>query len=293
LACFPHHSLKLFFFKADLRLERDYRYGAADGACVDSDRCPNVYERAEQLYRPPRGLKLYKAVICYDGTHYFGWQKTKTGPSIQEEIEKAIRRITGEDAFPEAASRTDRGVHAEGQVVQFALRKELDPAKLLRGLNAVLPSDIRILQLSFCQFHPTLDAKGKEYRYQICQEPVQDPTLRLYSWHLPHPLQTDKMERAARDLIGQKDFTSFANEPEKNPLCTIEEVRFDGSFWIRGDRFLYKMVRNLVGTLIYIGLGKLKEDSIPSILAAKDRKKAGITAPALGLYLHQVFYPLN
>lgn len=236
---------------------------------------------------------MYKAIIAYDGTRYFGWQKTVTGPSIQEELEKAIRQITGELSTPEAASRTDRGVHAEGQVIQFALPKQIEPQRLLRGLNAVLPSDIRVLELVPHQFHPTLDAVGKEYRYRICQEAVQDPTLRLYSWHIPHGLDKDKMELAAKDLIGTHDFSAFANEGEKNPICTLESIEFDGIFRIRGDRFLYKMVRNLVGTLVYVGSGKLAEGSIPMILASKDRKKAGITAPAHGLYLHQVFYQLK
>ncbi len=236
---------------------------------------------------------MYKAIIAYDGTRYFGWQKTVTGPSIQEELENAIRQITGELATPEAASRTDRGVHAEGQVIQFALQKQVEHQRLLRGLNAVLPTDIRVLELAPQEFHPTLDAVGKEYRYRICQDPVQDPTLRLYSWHIPHGLDRAKMELAAKDLIGTYDFTAFANEGEKNPICTIESIEFDGIFRIRGDRFLYKMVRNLVGTLIYVGRTKLAADSIPAILASKDRKNAGITAPAHGLYLHQVFYQLK
>lgn len=236
---------------------------------------------------------MYKAFITYDGTRYFGWQKTATGPSIQEELEKAIRQITGETALPEAASRTDRGVHAEGQVIQFALQKPIDPLRLLKGLNAVLPSDIRVLEIVPKEFHPTLDAIGKEYRYRICQGPVQDPTQRLYSWHIRHPLDLEKVAFAAQALIGRHDFTAFANEEEKNPICTIESIVFDGSFRIKGDRFLYKMVRNIVGTLVYVGCGKLPPDSIPAILESKDRKQAGMTAPPHGLYLHQVFYPLK
>lgn len=236
---------------------------------------------------------MYKAIISYDGTRFYGWQKTITGPSIQEELEKAIQKVTGEKVTPEAASRTDRGVHAEGQVIQFALAKQVDPAPLLRSLNGVLPSEIRILDLGYKQFHPTLDATGKIYKYMICEGAVQDPTRRLYSWHIPYALDRKKILTAAKDLTGQHDFTAFANEKEKNPICTIESIDFNDAFWIRGDRFLYKMVRNLVGTLIYVGAGKLPPDSIPSILASKDRQLAGITAPAHGLYLHQVFYELN
>lgn len=235
---------------------------------------------------------MYKATICYDGSLYFGWQKTQTGPSIQEELEKALFHISGETILPEAASRTDRGVHARGQVIQFAMQKQFEPYRLVKALNATLPPDIRILQIEPLQFHPTLDAMGKEYHYHLCREPVQDPTQRLYSWHFPFPLNERIMETEAQKLIGTHDFTSFANEPEKNPICTLTSIRFDGSsFFIRGNRFLYKMVRNLVGTLIYIGCGKL--DEVEPILAFRDRKKGGITAPAHGLYLHQVFYQIK
>jgi len=237
---------------------------------------------------------MFKALLSYDGTHYFGWQKTVSGPSIQEEVQKAIARITGESIIPEAASRTDRGVHAEAQVIQFALEKGRDPDQLLRGLNAVLPPDIRVRTVTPCIFHPTLDALGKEYHYYLNLGPVQDPTRRLYAWHFIHPLDWTKVEKASQDLLGKHDFSAFANEEEKDPICTIESIHFrEGRFEIRGDRFLYKMVRNLVGTLVYIGAGRLSPDSIPSILASRDRKKAGVTAPAHGLYLHQVFYQVK
>lgn len=234
---------------------------------------------------------MYKAILCYDGTRYYGWQETVTGPSIQEELKKALHQITGETHTPEAASRTDRGVHARGQVVQFALVTPKDPMKLLRGLNAVLPSDIRVLELVHQEFHPTLDATQKEYHYQLQLGPVYDPMTRLYAWHIHHDLDQNKMERAMQDLIGTHDFTAFANEPEKDPICTIASIEYKADrFVVRGNRFLYKMVRNLVGTLVYIGMGKISSDSIPKILESRDRKQAGITAPAHGLYLHQVFY---
>lgn len=233
----------------------------------------------------------YEAIIAYDGTPYFGWQKTQ-GPSIQEELEKALYQLTGETVLPEAASRTDRGVHAKAQVVQFALSEE--QPKLLSGLNALLPKTIRVLSVRKRDFHPTLDAVGKEYHYQICQGLSQEPHLRLYSWHVHHPLDRALMERASQDLLGTHDFSAFANEKEENPFCTLECVTFDGTFFrIRGNRFLYKMVRNLVGTLIYIGCGKLPADAIPSILASKKRRSAGVTAPAHGLCLHQVFYSVE
>ncbi len=235
-------------------------------------------------------VKVYKAILAYDGTHYFGWQKTFTGPSIQEELERAICQITGEKVMPEAASRTDRGVHAEGQAVQFALSKPVECQRLQRGLNAALPQDIRVLELSELDFHPTLDAIGKEYHYHLCLGPVQDPTQRLYSWHFRHPLDLKLMEENGKDFVGTHDFSAFANAEGKDPICTIESIYFEGRFVIKGDRFLYKMVRNIVGTLIYIGCGKLPSGSIRDILASRDRKRGGITAPAHGLHLHQVFY---
>jgi tRNA pseudouridine38-40 synthase len=233
---------------------------------------------------------MFKAILIYDGTAYFGWQKTASGPSIQEELEKAIARVTGETTLPEAASRTDRGVHARGQVAQFTLKKEIEPLRLQRALNAVLPTDIRVLKLEVKDFHPTLDARVKQYHYHLCQTPFQDPIKRLYSWHVHQPLDLAKMETAACDLVGTHDFTAFANEKEKDPICTLESIVFKDFFIIQGNRFLYKMVRNIVGTLVYVGCGKLSVDCIPEILASKDRKKAGITAPAHGLYLHEVFY---
>jgi tRNA pseudouridine38-40 synthase len=237
---------------------------------------------------------MYQLILAYDGTRYFGWQKTAAGKSIQEELIQAIAQITGELVAVEAASRTDRGVHAEGQVAQFSLEKKIDPAKLQRGLNAVLPSDIRALQLTYREFHPTLDAVGKEYHYKMSLGPVQDPMVRLYAWHFRYPLNRDHVERAAQDLIGTHDFSAFANEKEENAICTVKSIFFyKDHFAIQGDRFLYKMVRNLVGTLVYVGCGKIDPDNMGEILASRDRKKGGITAPAHGLYLHQVFYPVK
>ncbi|PIS01924.1 MAG: tRNA pseudouridine(38-40) synthase TruA [Chlamydiae bacterium CG10_big_fil_rev_8_21_14_0_10_42_34] len=239
----------------------------------------------------------FKAVLSYDGTNYFGWQKTSTGPSIQEEFAKAILLITQEVVIPEAASRTDRGVHAVGQVVQFTLEKSIDPHTLKNRLNAVLPADIRVIDLIVCQFHPTLDSVGKIYHYQMCLDPILDPTKVRYFWHFYYPQDLERLRMAAKQLIGTHDFSAFANEeenrPKLNPICTVESIEFEnGLFTIQGDRFLYKMVRNIVGTLAYIGCGKLPKDSIKSILHLRDRKKAGVTAPAHGLYLHQVLYPL-
>ncbi len=237
-------------------------------------------------------MKSYKGIISYDGTRYLGWQKTKEGASIQESLEQALFKITGEKGPIEAASRTDRGVHAEGQVIQFRSAGK----NLLRAFNALLPPDIRLIQLEEKEFHPTLDAALKEYRYRLCLSPVQEPIYRLYSWHCHTPLNLNRMKQAAQDFLGTHDFTAFANEPEKNTVCTIEKIEFTEpslgrlQIAISGNRFLYKMVRNITGTLLYIGCGKLPENSIPFLLASRDRKLAGVTAPAHGLFLHKVHY---
>lgn len=236
--------------------------------------------------------------ICYDGTPFLGWQKTKMGPSIQEALEKALLAITQESPLVQAASRTDRGVHAEGQVVAFSLSKTWDLPTLTRALHARLPPTIRIRKALYrhASFHPTLEAVCKTYSYQLYLAPVQLPQERLYSWHLYHPLRLDLMQESAHLLLGEHDFSAFTNRPYENPLCHLFQLEvsppLEGMAKIscRGNRFLYKMVRNLVGTLVYIGLGKIPPSSLPSLLASKDRRKTGITAPAHGLFLEGVEY---
>ncbi len=241
---------------------------------------------------------MFRAVIAYDGTHYFGWQSTKTGPSIQETLSQAILHATQETVIPEAASRTDRGVHAEAQVIAFPLQKPWDPQKLLRALNAHLPEDIRIFSLTSDSpdFHPTLSAKEKQYHYHISSIPFQHPIHRLYAWHLHTELNLPLMEKAIPLLLGTHDFSSFTSGPIKNPICTLSSITLPqgapGALKIalQGDRFLYKMARTIVGTLVYIGQKKLPPNQILELLQKKDRTMGGMTAPAHGLFLHKVLY---
>lgn len=239
---------------------------------------------------------MYKALISYDGTHYFGWQKTKAGPSIQETVENALTKLTQETPNLNGASRTDRGVHARGQVVQFSLKNPWEMSALKHALNGILPGDIRILQIDKKNFHPTLDALSKEYHYKLCLEEVQDPHERFYSWHVYHPLDLKLIKMGAKELLGTHDFSAFSNrdeEGEDNPICTLQKLEFNGTtFKVQGDRFLYKMVRNLVGSLVYFATKRLSID-IKELLVSKDRKLGGITAPAHGLYLHEVSYDKN
>lgn len=236
---------------------------------------------------------MYKLILSYDGTQYFGWQKTRSGPSIQLALEKALL-VLGKADLPEAASRTDRGVHARKQVVSFSLDREIEPKRLVRALNAHLPPDIRVLaaEKMAADFHPTLDAKGKEYHYEVCLGPVQLPRHRLYSWHYPYSISWEKMQQGADLLVGSHDFSAFTTIRPKNPLCTLEAISFEpleqNRLRIRliADRFLYRMARTLAGTLLYLGSGKLPLEQ----LFPKHRSQAGVTAPPHALFLHQIFY---
>ena len=244
------------------------------------------------------------ALVAYEGTRYLGWQKTIAGLSIQQALEDALAILLKQETPTEAASRTDAGVHAHGQVVNFFVDPEINLRKILRGLNALLPDDIvvRSLEEAKQSFHPTLDAKAKEYHYEIVCNSSQSPFLRDFSWHYPQELSLLAMQQAARQFIGIHNFSSFCNEikeQDKDPICHIHDLLVEetslGQIKIRvtGNRFLYKMVRNLVGTLVYVGCGKLQALDIPNILKAKDRTLAGMTAPAKGLFLHKAYYDLS
>jgi tRNA pseudouridine38-40 synthase len=246
-----------------------------------------------------------KLILSYDGTGLLGWQKTPLGPTVEEHLERALAKVLQEEVSLQAASRTDAGVHAEGQVVNFLTKKtELDLEKLWKGLNSLLPKQIVILSAEKMQegFHPTLDNKGKEYHYFLCNTSIQRPKDRFYSWHFPYPLDVPEMKSAIPHFLGSHDFSTFCNElplfkkSKKDPVCmlhcieieTLEIGRF--CFKVKGDRFLFRMVRNLIGTLAYVGCGKLGADQIPDLLKSRKRALAGVTAPSHGLHLVKVFY---
>lgn len=243
-------------------------------------------------------MKKFQAIIAYEGTSYFGWQKTSIGPSIQECLSQSIAKISTDYSMPEAASRTDRGVHAEGQTIAFEANTKLEPPFLQKALNAHLPKDIRICSLSetSSHFHPTLDAKRKEYRYRISFAEVADPMERHFFWSFPYPLNFKEMEKASQHLIGTKDFSALGNGKIENPICTLEKIEFislpDSKLEISiiGNRFLYKMARNIAGLLLFVGRGKREANSIPFILESKNRTLSAMTAPALGLTLYRVDY---
>lgn len=241
-----------------------------------------------------------KMILSYDGTDFFGWQTSIDGPTIEETLQEVLEKIYQHPIPLQAASRTDRGVHAAGQVVNYRTEKEIDLNRLLISLNQLLPKTIRVLSIEETSqdFHPTLDAQGKIYHYHICQGSVQSPFRRHFSWHLHTPLDLTLMREGAKSFLGTHDFASFTNVQEPRPKDTIRtlsrlEIFEENSslrFEIEGDNFLYKMVRNLVGTLIYLGQGKLNLEGLQHLLHQRNRKFAGITAPANGLILYKVNY---
>ncbi len=228
-----------------------------------------------------------KLILSYDGTNYFGWQKVKEGPSIEEILEKNLKQVLSEDITLQAASRTDRGVHAEGQVANFFTAKKPDLRRLHWSLNCMLPKDIRLLSIESVDsnFHPTLDAVGKEYHYLLSNSPSQLPFHRKTHWHYPyHELNLEKMKKHAQEFVGVHDFAPYANLSPSSPSNTIREIRrFDivqlpennFRFEIEGKSFLYNMVRNLVGSVVILSSGK------------PPRK---LTAPSHGLLLKKVIF---
>lgn len=247
-------------------------------------------------------MKNIKLLLAYDGTNLLGWQKTSLGPSIEQHLETVLTQILQEPISLQAASRTDAGVHAEGQVVNFFTKKEtLDLAKLQKSLNGLLPKQITVLQIEEMpiSFHPTLESQGKEYHYFLCNTAVQQPKHRLFSWQFPYRLDLNNMQLACAHFLGTHDFSTFCNElplSKRDPVCTLKSIKLvtlDSSrlcIQVRGNRFLFRMVRNLVGTLAYIGCGKIPLSAVPDLLQSRQRKVAGVTAPSHGLHLIQVFY---
>lgn len=241
--------------------------------------------------------------IAYDGTRYCGWQKNPIGNTIENFLQSVLERVLQHPIELQAASRTDAGVHALDQVVNFFTEKKIfDLNGFCLSLNGLLPKDIRVLTARKMpsSFHPTLDCKGKEYRYYICYGMHQLPHHRLYSWHFPGSLNLEIMRKAASKLVGTHNFMSFCNV-RKNHFyedytrdlqhLEIEEIADDRiCIKVKGNHFLYKMARTLSGTIAYMGRGKISLDELNFLLEAKDRKAAGMTAPAHGLFLHQVIY---
>lgn len=244
----------------------------------------------------------YVLCIAYEGTLFLGWQKTPLGPSIEETLQSTLERILQTPICLQAASRTDKGVHAKQQWVNFLCDVPIVPGMLRHSLNCLLPTSIRVLSVHEmpCTFHPTVHALAKEYHYHISLGPIQMPHERHFSWHVPYSLNLDKMQEARLHFLGTHDFSSFCNtHPNLNYKDKIRHISdislitqgHQLQMCITGNHFLYKMVRNLVGTLVYVGRGKIEPSAIARILAACQRPESGITAPAHGLFLNKIYYP--
>lgn len=249
-------------------------------------------------------MRSFKLTLAYDGAAYLGWQVQAEGRTVQSELETALLGVTQQQVRVTASGRTDSGVHALGQVVSFESNTTLEPSTLQRALNSNLPRDIRVLSAELAEpgFHAIRDSISKRYRYFIQDGGVQDPFLRNWCWYLPQKLDDWHMEEAGGALLGEHDFASFqsAGSPRSTTVRTILDFKVERQLGqlcepivieIAADGFLYNMVRNIVGTLVEVGLGKQAISWPGELIAAKDRTQAGPTAPPQGLFLVSVEYP--
>ena len=243
-----------------------------------------------------RNLKL---ILAYDGTPYHGWQIQSGVPTIQGELHRALEKILNHPVTTHGSGRTDAGVHAHGQVANVATSVSMDIDALLRGVNALLPSEIRLLSIEEMSpdFHARRSAVAKSYQYHLWRSPVVPPFQYRYVHGVGYFLDQEAMDRATVQFCGEHDFTSFSATAAKSTdrvrtMYTASWERSDQEwvFRIRGNGFLQYMVRTIVGTLIEVGKGQIDPEEIGAIFLAKDRSRSGHSAPAQGLHLTEVEY---
>jgi tRNA pseudouridine38-40 synthase len=255
---------------------------------------------------PRRRIKLE---ISYDGTNYSGWQRQADVPSIQETLEKTLKRILGQSVTVTGSGRTDAGVHALKQVAAFSTESRLDAAVFQRALNGFLPHDIRIQKAEEVplDFHPIPDAVSKRYRYLIDDNRPSFPLTRNYCWVYREPLGLETMRQAAQFLLGKHDFACFQTQgsPRKTTVRTVSDVLVDRindpnglyppliRIEVEADGFLYNMMRAIAGTLAVLSVNGSRSERMKEIIASGDRAAAGPTAPACGLYLIEVNYQIK
>jgi len=245
----------------------------------------------------------YKLTIAYDGTAYCGWQVQPNGITIQEEMQRHIATILRQEVILIGSGRTDSGVHALGQVANFNFPDPISLYRFQGSLNGLLPADIRVLNIAEVplKFHSQHTATGKTYHYHLHLDRVENPFNRLYRHHIKENISLPILKQAANVFLGTHDFTSFANEAHKGSaaidavrtLHRLDIIEQDGGvrLELEADGFLYKMVRNIVGTLLETATQKRAIAEIPEIFLAKDRRRAGQAAPSKGLFLVKVEYP--
>ena len=248
-------------------------------------------------------MRSFKLTLAYDGTDFTGWQRQPRRRTVQGVLEKVLGEILQEKVMCKSSGRTDSGVHALAQIVAFQTATRHPPAEIAKALNAELPEDMFVFEVSetSAEFHPIRDALRKRYRYVIQDGRVRDIFERQYVWQVHTRLDLEAMQQAAKHLVGTHDFISFESHGSSR-LTTVRTIydllveRREGErtdriiIEVEADGFLYNMVRNIAGTLMQIGKGKHSPDWPLEILAAKDRRAAGMTAPPQGLYLMWVEY---
>lgn len=248
-------------------------------------------------------MRSFKITISYDGTHYGGWQIQPNAPTIQATLEHAIKGVTGVHSRTLASGRTDAGVHALAQVVAFKSQTKLSCDVLVRAINAHLPMDIRVLNVSEASmdFHPIGEAKHKRYRYMVQDGPIHDVFQRFYTWYIPRTLNVPSMQQAIRTIIGTHDFAAFqaTGSERKSTIRTIDDASVSAferngfrqiAIEVSANGFLYNMMRNIAGSLVEIGQGKQDSGWLEAVVESRDRSKAGMTAPPQGLFLVDVTY---
>lgn len=244
-------------------------------------------------------MKNYLFKIKYDGSVFHGWQIQPNGVTVQQAVKDAVKRIFSQDVTVNGCSRTDAGVHANEFCFNCKIETDMPSQRIITALNAVLPEETVIFDCKEVpmEFHARFDCKGKEYVYLIDNSPYGDPFLSKRAYHYKYELDERLLDNEAKSFIGKHDFASFCAsgssvENTEREIFSFDVVRNSDKveFRVRGDGFLYNMVRIMVGTLLDINRGKIPEGSIPGIIASRDRKNAGVTAPSEGLYLNKVFY---
>ena len=245
------------------------------------------------------GQRNVSLVLEYDGTNYHGWQCQPNAITLQEVIQRSIEKILDHSVKIYAAGRTDAGVHASGQVINFFTEKTIGLENIMKGLNGFLPVDIRVKKADEVEesFHARYSAKSKTYLYCILNTRYHSPFHVRYAWHIPYEVNTRLMNESIKEIIGVHDFSSFK---KKNEIYKKHErevlkawVRRRGAFiyiFIEATGFLRYMVRNIVGTLVLVGSGRISKDDFVAILHSMDRVNAGPTAPPQGLFLRKIRY---
>ena len=243
--------------------------------------------------------RVVKLTVAYDGTAYAGWQRQANGVSVQEVLQTALSDLFAEPTVIVGAGRTDAGVHARGQVASFRTGSKIPPRGVMGGTNARLPDDVAVVRAEDAPagVHARRDATGKLYRYVILNRSAPSPLDRFHTHRVAAHLDEGRMASAAALLTGRHDFSSFRNagSVEGSAVRTLRRLDIDRSgeyisISPEGDGFLYRMVRNLVGTLLVVGRGDLEPQAVAEILEARDRRRAGPAAPARGLSLVEVYY---